>query len=102
MEDMDEIEFRANEDPETEEDRLESDGVTGAFRACARWPFEGAGVGTDSAHSSTKGEGASGNNKEFLGETLGPDPAAFAIAKSPLTKSLPCKSMLDDEEPVID
>jgi hypothetical protein len=36
MEDMDETEFRANEDPETEEDRLESDGVTDAFPACAR------------------------------------------------------------------
>lgn len=60
-------------------------------------------MGADAAASPSKGEGTSGNNKEFLGETLEPDPAAFAIAKSPLTKSLPCESTLvDDEEPVID
>jgi hypothetical protein len=99
---MDEIEFRANEDPETEEARLESDSVTDAFRVCARWPFEGSGNGIGAADSPSRNEGTSGNNEESFGDTLEPDPAAFAIAKSPLTKSLPCESTLvDDEEPII-
>lgn len=102
MEDVDQSEFRANEDPETEEVRLESDGVADALRACARWPLENTGKGTDAAGSLSEKGGTSGNSEGFLGETLAPDPAAFAIAKSPLTKSLPCESMLeDDEEPVI-
>lgn len=101
--DMEETEFRANEDPETEEDRLESDGVIDAFRACARWPFEDAGVVAGTEGSPSKGGGTSGNSKEVLGDTLELDPAAFAIAKSPLTKSLPCDRTLEvDEEPVID
>jgi hypothetical protein len=61
------------------------------------WPFETAGEGIDAAGSLSDTEGTSGNSKEFLGETLEPDPAAFAIAKS---KSLPCESTLEDDEPV--
>lgn len=107
MEDMDETEFRANEDPETEEDRLESDGVADALRVCERWPFGGVGAGAgadagaDAVSSPSVGGGTSGNSNLFLGDMLGPDPAPFAIAKSPLTKSLPCESTLDDEGPVI-
>ena len=103
MEDVDETEFRANEDPETEEVRLESDGVADTLRVCARWPLENAGGGMGAVGSLSDRGGTSGNSKQSLGETLEPDPAAFAIAKSPLTKSLPCESMLeDDEELVID
>ena len=102
MEDVDETELRANEDPEMEEVRLEPGGVADALRACARWPLENAG-GIGGAGSLSDGGGTSGNSKESLDVTLEPEPAAFAIAKSPLTKSLPCESMLeDDEEPVID
>lgn len=102
MEDADETEFLANEDPETEEDRLESDGVADSPRACARWPLEDAGERIGAAGSLSDTVGTSGNSREVLGETLEPDPAAFAIAKSPLTKSLPCESTLeDDEEPII-
>ncbi len=99
MEDVDETEFRANEDPEKEEVRLESDGVADALRACTRWPLEVAGGIGAVGSLSDRGE----TSAESLDEILELDPAAFAIAKSPLTKSFPCESMLeDDEEPVID